>query len=1134
MKIFRLSQTSSNVKITKHIVNDKYNGFFEKAVNNNKIAWRVSLWQSNGNGDKINSFYGFIKPPPGMEWPSFYTYLLNVRVNKNYSISASLFFNIKMDNRGAGSEEVLNISISPLSAEEGEEYVKYGSFAKLLKSLFGVDNASHIISSEFGESYRGTHIKEEYKSKIDPRAIHAVRLTSIKRKMEPSKEIYVYVLKMEKGGYAVAYKTRDIEKDISSEPVLIVSKNKDGSSLGLDEAMEAFNRSVHYAKSKNQYHDENDPLYIPLDATASNWDFNLNRYKGVSRKKYNVEDLIQNSDEVISKFRAKKTVLSQDFGGYYSGSIPEYGASYIGTSMVDASQIKSLFNKTDYAIQLVNRFDSSLLSNVSFIFNFSKSGAYGVYLSELDRAIKTSALKKKLESIGYTVEENEKGMLTAYSKQDDKSSEEIQADIDKLYQELESKGGTAFGINMPSLLNASKQDSSMEANAPPELWEWMAALHLGATIVHEAIHAKGHQDEGASESGEASFINWALPIINKDYKQSLDSQGKGDLYSPIIIGTSKRHAFHGGWYRLAQSMGYVPDFILRKPTGSDLDGRHGGKNNPDYGMAEWSKMMQANQSIAIENKLSRQYMSPLPKDLNQNHNSTEEQLRKFTRDIKKNDSSLSTENLLFEFHDDSSGYKTIEELMEEQRPRPLMLPISKKASMLKGASIASSSFGWYSNLSISDGSTIPGLSDRVMEWADVEIDFIEEEREIRSQPRYNPPYDIKGCYYRWIEPRSKPQLFDDMTRDLDNTHPAKRFASVDSNLNDENQSDAKQIFSLLSYVKNEMDNNRMLSMRFLSGSDFVPIIARVFQSEAYNIKIFDAFENIFSVWIFKYPIGENDIDETENYISSRLDNGLNHVMEKKIDNIIGISERYKKNVKKIIDISKNICEKLEINGVYIMGGYPKLLKMKDDLYSLPFDITFVSRYPSTTMKIGWMVANEMGIDMSNIVHNKYGVSFCYYGLNVEFAGNIHAKDIVNKMEENDIEVTPITTNVYNCDFTINMMLYDFMNDKIIDISGKSIDDISNKYIKTYFPADYICRRNPMVMLRAVLCAMSHDGFRICEELKNAIINNHNLLFNGNISRSTLVTAKEKIMSFGKTKACDFINSLGLEDILKLD
>ena len=54
----------------------------------------------------------------------------------------------------------------------------------------------------------------------------------------------------------------------------------------------------------------------------------------------------------------------------------------------------------------------------------------------------------------------------------------------------------------------------------------MALLHLGGTIVHEAIHAKGNSDEGPSEAAEDQFINWALPIVNEEYRKFLESQNK--------------------------------------------------------------------------------------------------------------------------------------------------------------------------------------------------------------------------------------------------------------------------------------------------------------------------------------------------------------------------------------------------------------------------------------------------------------------------------------------------------------------------------------------------------------------------------------------------------------------------------
>jgi hypothetical protein len=332
--------------------------------------------------------------------------------------------------------------------------------------------------------------------------------------------------------------------------------------------------------------------------------------------------------------------VSQNFEGYFTGNVPDIGTQYLGTSSVEASQISGMFGKAHEAINLVNRFDSSLLLNISFIFNFGKGGAYGVYLSELDRAIKTKALQKKLEEQGYIVKTDDKGGLTAHAKEGvEKSQEEIQQTIDTLYRDLESKGGAAIGINMGAVLNSARQDASEIGSSDSELWQWIGVLHLGGTIVHEAIHAKGARDEAGPEQAEQTFTQWALPIINEEYKKSLESQGKGETFTPLMISGKQRHAKNKTWYKKAQLSYYQPKKNNSTPIGSDLMGRfpYDLSVNPyGGGMAGWSMLMQQDQKIPLESRLGRQNMTPLPNDIDQAHNSIEEQLRKNTRGFKKN------------------------------------------------------------------------------------------------------------------------------------------------------------------------------------------------------------------------------------------------------------------------------------------------------------------------------------------------------------------------------------------------------------------------------------------------------------------------------------------------------------------
>jgi len=107
-------------------------------------------------------------------------------------------------------------------------------------------------------------------------------------------------------------------------------------------------------------------------------------------------------------------------------------------------------------------------------------------------------------------------------------------------------------------------------------------------------------------------------------------------------------------------------------------------------------------------------MSPLPQGLSQENDVIESQLRKYVgKDFELDPKALTT-TLLSEGYDPDRGYFTIEELLDEKRPKPLIVPL-KKAMASKITKLATL-FGWMNNLSISDGSTIPGLGDRVMAW----------------------------------------------------------------------------------------------------------------------------------------------------------------------------------------------------------------------------------------------------------------------------------------------------------------------------------------------------------------------------------------------------------------------------------
>ena len=95
---------------------------------------------------------------------------------------------------------------------------------------------------------------------------------------------------------------------------------------------------------------------------------------------------------------------AEDFAGFHPEDIPESAPRSLGTSAVDVSRLKNYFSRVDEAVALVNSHNSNYLKDVAYIFDFTKSGAYGVYIDKLSAAIKDKRLELELKDMEDTVE----------------------------------------------------------------------------------------------------------------------------------------------------------------------------------------------------------------------------------------------------------------------------------------------------------------------------------------------------------------------------------------------------------------------------------------------------------------------------------------------------------------------------------------------------------------------------------------------------------------------------------------------------------------------------------------------------------------------------------------------------------
>lgn len=768
-----------------------------------------------------------------------------------------------------------------------------------------------------------------------------------------------------------------------------------------------------------------------------------------------------------------------NISGFYSGNVPEFAANLIGTGNVDASQVITSFNKANEAVKLVNEFDSSFLRNIAYIFNFDKGGAYGVYLPGLDKAIKTQELEKRLKQKGYVIG-NENNMMVAYPQDENISQEQVQQDIDTIYAELEQQGGHVISVNTKKILQDAEQDSKnlyplvQEVWSEKELWEKMSILHLGETIVHEATHAKGHMDEGAPTTEQNRFVSWLWQKLDQEYRSKLSAKGLEDQYQPLPAFTSTRTAKKTGWYKYAQNF-FLPNSFFNKPTGSDLSGRHSQPHN----QSGWGLLEHQDKSAPIETRLSRAYMSELPEGVDQANQSMELQLQLFNKNNKPFDSSESMEERLEEDRNKTNSYLIYEELLDERRVKPLMTPIKKDASskIVKEATL----FGWYNNLEISDGSTIPGLSDRVMAWDDRDESFAQEEDWIKAQPRYNPRgYDVNGFWYVFVEPRFKPELWEDAVSHS-TTAPAKRFASMGSEFID----DLNFAVNAILIAKNKIKNNDIKSTRFIISEDIFKYLKMYFKNIPNIIFPFDFVlegrsENAMACWIYNEEyVSEEDIYKMEEYIEGE-DNGVD---EEFVNKLFYFDQ--KDQYLFILDMIAYIRKMCHGMGVHIIGTGCRKLMNEEYIHSLEFS----SESPENTIKCGHILARYFGVKQSFDVLSEE-LSFQHMGITFVFNGGDGDNVILNLMRHTGHNTkNNLLADICSKDFTPNMLAYDIENDEYVDYV-----DVYENVIDTIFPADYLFSRNPFLIIQAINLK-SETGMPFSDQVDQAIRKSKSKLLN---------------------------------------
>ena len=170
-------------------------------------------------------------------------------------------------------------------------------------------------------------------------------------------------------------------------------------------------------------------------------------------------------------------------------------AGTLGTEIVDASQINSVYDKAKISVQLVQLYArenrNKLLNNISTIANLS-SGAYGLYNSANNKkVINQNALQKIRLKFGDDVFKNNK-------------INNIPEIVIKKYipeiQDIDVQQSDVIYINVRRIIK--------ELGDTPQ-----AVLEIASTIVHEATHEKEREEKGYTNETtpvmeEKKFLNW--------------------------------------------------------------------------------------------------------------------------------------------------------------------------------------------------------------------------------------------------------------------------------------------------------------------------------------------------------------------------------------------------------------------------------------------------------------------------------------------------------------------------------------------------------------------------------------------------------------------------------------------------
>lgn len=204
----------------------------------------------------------------------------------------------------------------------------------------------------------------------------------------------------------------------------------------------------------------------------------------------------------------------------------------------------------------------------------------------------------------------------------------------------------------------------------------------------------------------------------------------------------------------------------------------------------------------------------------------------------------------------------------------------------------------------------------------------------------------------------------------------------------------------------------------------------------------------------------------------------------------------------IIDYIRNLIDNTKFYGkAFIAGGYVRDMVMGKK--SKDIDITV--SLPNGGIEFADFITKKSGVfkkGSNPVIFPNFGTAkFTLPG--IEFNGmDLSGLDIECVMTRKEqytfgdrkptVDFGTPEEDVERRDLTINSLLYDISNKKILDLTGKGLSDIKNKIIRTPLDANIIFKEDPLRMLRVVRFACRYD-WTLSNEMIKSLRDNYRML-----------------------------------------